>query len=146
MAPPNWSSEIEISRKCVKQINSMTGKERPLYVCVCGDLVDTESSFSGAIASWKKVMTGWERNLVFEQVSSCVTSLFLIMSTIQFNSFTSNICFILPQQVRDFKRVWAGLDQDIALVCLCGNHDVGNKPTRESIDHWTSQFGDDFLR
>jgi len=115
MAPPNWSSEIEISRKCVKQINLMTGKERPLYVCVCGDLVDTESSFSGAIASWKKVMTGWERNLVFEQ------------------------------QVRDFKRVWAGLDQDIALVCLCGNHDVGNKPTRESIDHWTSQFGDDFL-
>ena len=82
---------------------------------VCGDLVDTESSFSGAIASWKKVMSGWERNLIFEQ------------------------------QVRDFKRVWSGLDADIALVCLCGNHDVGNKPTRESINRWSSSFGDDFL-
>mmetsp|Transcript_18158 Transcript_18158/g.33021 ORF Transcript_18158/g.33021 Transcript_18158/m.33021 type:complete len:731 (+) Transcript_18158:167-2359(+) len=112
---PNWSQEIEISRKCVAQINDMHGRNRPLYVCVCGDLVDTEGSFSGAIASWKKVMSGWERNLVFEQ------------------------------QVKDFKRVWAGLDPDIALVCLCGNHDVGNRPTRESINHWTSSFGDDYL-
>ena len=41
--------------------------------------------------------------------------------------------------------MWAGLDPDIALVCLCGNHDVGNRPTRESINHWTSSFGDDYL-
>lgn len=50
---------------------------------------------------------------------------------------------MFDQQVRDFKRVWAGLDSDIALVCLCGNHDVGNRPTRASIKHWASQFGDD---
>eukprot|EP00584_Thalassiosira_punctigera_P008731 CAMPEP_0172541216 /NCGR_PEP_ID=MMETSP1067-20121228/12052_1 /TAXON_ID=265564 ORGANISM="Thalassiosira punctigera, Strain Tpunct2005C2" /NCGR_SAMPLE_ID=MMETSP1067 /ASSEMBLY_ACC=CAM_ASM_000444 /LENGTH=667 /DNA_ID=CAMNT_0013327205 /DNA_START=245 /DNA_END=2248 /DNA_ORIENTATION=+ len=115
MESPNWSQEIEISRKCVEQINSMHGEDRPLFVCVCGDLVDTEASFSGAIASWKKVMSGWERNLVFEQ------------------------------QVKDFKRVWARLNPDIALVCLCGNHDVGNRPTRASINHWTSSFGDDYL-
>lgn len=42
---PNWSQEIEISRKCVKQINSMKGRDRPLFVCLCGDLADTESSF-----------------------------------------------------------------------------------------------------
>ena len=35
----------------------------PTVAIVCGDLVDTESSFSGAIASWKKVMSGWEREL-----------------------------------------------------------------------------------
>mmetsp|Transcript_4521 Transcript_4521/g.6601 ORF Transcript_4521/g.6601 Transcript_4521/m.6601 type:complete len:767 (+) Transcript_4521:108-2408(+) len=115
MNTPNWSQEIEISRKCVNQINAMQGDERPLFVCVCGDLVDTESSFSGAIASWKKVMKGWERNLVF------------------------------AQQVNDFKRVWSGLHPDIALVCLCGNHDVGNRPTKASIEHWTSSFGDEYL-
>jgi len=115
MNTPNWSQEIEISRKCVEQINAMEGEERPLFVCVCGDLVDTESSFSGAIASWKKVMKGWERNLVF------------------------------AQQVNDFKRVWSGLHPDIALVCLCGNHDVGNRPTKASIEHWTSSFGDEYL-
>lgn len=64
MEYPNWSTEIEISRKCVEQINNMRGEDRPLFVSVCGDLVDTESSFSGAIASWKKVMSGWERKSI----------------------------------------------------------------------------------
>ncbi|KAL7525006.1 hypothetical protein ACHAWF_001169, partial [Thalassiosira exigua] len=114
MEYPNWDQELEISRKCVAQINSMKGSERPLFVCVCGDLVDTESSFSGAIARWKNV-TSWERDLVFDQ------------------------------QVKDFKRVWSSLDPDIALVCLCGNHDVGNRPTKESIDYWKTSFGDDYL-
>ena len=31
---PSWASEIEISRKCVKQINAMHGDQRPLFVCV----------------------------------------------------------------------------------------------------------------
>lgn len=115
MENPNWSQEIAISRKCVDQINAMEGEDRPLFVCVCGDLVDTESSFNNALASWKKVMLGWERNLIFEQ------------------------------QVKDFKRVWANLHPDIALVCLCGNHDVGNRPTKASIDRWTSSFGDDIF-
>ena len=67
---PNWSQEIEISKKCVQQINAMRGDERPLFVCVCGDLVDTESSFSGAIASWKKVTSGWERKFYFTHFAS----------------------------------------------------------------------------
>ena len=115
MDNPSWGKEIELSRRAVAKINAMEGDERPLFVCVCGDLVDTESSFSRALASWKKVMSGWERNLIFEQ------------------------------QVKDFKRIWASLDPDIALVCLCGNHDVGNRPTKQSIQHWTSSFGDDFF-
>lgn len=75
----------------------------------------TESSFHRALASWKKVMTGWERHLVFDQ------------------------------QVKDFKQVWSRLDEDIPLVCLCGNHDVGNRPTAKTIETWTSEFGDDYL-
>ena len=67
MERPSWRDEIEISRRCVRRINDMRGPERPLFVIVCGDLVDTESSFSGAIASWKKIMTGWERSLIFDQ-------------------------------------------------------------------------------
>ena len=50
MEAPSWQQEIDISRKCVAQINAMKGDHRPLFVCICGDLVDTEASFSGAIA------------------------------------------------------------------------------------------------
>ena len=50
MELPNWSQEIEILCRCVAQINTIQGRDRPLYVCRCSDLVDTESSFLGAIA------------------------------------------------------------------------------------------------
>mmetsp|Transcript_25607 Transcript_25607/g.29549 ORF Transcript_25607/g.29549 Transcript_25607/m.29549 type:complete len:573 (+) Transcript_25607:186-1904(+) len=112
---PNWQTEIDISRECVQTINSMKGDERPLYVCVCGDLIDTEGSFSNALASWKSVMKDWYKNLIAEQ------------------------------QMTDWKEVWSHLDEDIGLVCLCGNHDVGNRPTAQSIQNWTSKFGNDYL-
>jgi len=112
---PNWQTEIDISRECVQTINSMKGEKRPLYVCVCGDLIDTEGSFSNALASWKIVMKDWERRVIAER------------------------------QMKDWKEVWAQLDEDIGLVCLCGNHDVGNRPTAQSIETWTSVFGNDYL-
>mmetsp|Transcript_58734 Transcript_58734/g.68617 ORF Transcript_58734/g.68617 Transcript_58734/m.68617 type:complete len:317 (+) Transcript_58734:68-1018(+) len=115
MNEPNWDNEIKISRACVEQINAMKGENRPKFVIVCGDLVDTHASFSKSLATWKNVMESWERDVIFEQ------------------------------QVKDFKLVWAKIDSDIPLVCLCGNHDVGNRPTPQSIDHWKSKFGDDYL-
>ncbi len=120
MEDPNWSKEIEISRLAVKKINAMGKKpgeehKRPLFVCMCGDLVDTEASFDSAMASWKKVMADWERHLIFEQ------------------------------QNRDFKEVWSNLDSDIPMICLCGNHDVGNQPTKQSIDEFKKNYGDDYL-
>lgn len=115
MNKPNWDKEIKISRACVNKINAMNGENRPKFVIVCGDLVDTHASFSKSLATWKKVMESWERDAIFDQ------------------------------QAKDFKMVWSKIDSDIPLVCLCGNHDVGNRPTPESIDHWKSKFGDDYL-
>lgn len=113
MPNPSWENEIELSRRCVTKINKMDPK--PLFVCVCGDLVDTEGSFSSAIASWKEVMTSWQRGAVHRQ------------------------------QNQDFKQVWSDLDRNIGLVCLCGNHDVGNRPTPESINFFKTSFGDEYL-
>lgn len=45
----------------------------------------------------------------------------------------------------DFQQIWSQLDDDIALVCLCGNHDVGNVPTPTSIARFEQAFGDDHL-
>ena len=49
------------------------------------------------------------------------------------------------RQREDFKTVWGELHRDIALVCLCGNHDVGNKPTARSMELYRKEFGDDYL-
>lgn len=52
---------------------------------------------------------------------------------------------IQTEQFNDFKRVWNELDNDIPLLCLCGNHDVGNTPTAQSIQRFTTEFGNDYF-
>ncbi|KAK8741670.1 hypothetical protein OTU49_002331 [Cherax quadricarinatus] len=47
------------------------------------------------------------------------------------------------QQEVDFKKVFAGLK--IPLVCVCGNHDIGNTPTPDTVGSYRSSFGDDFF-
>ena len=49
------------------------------------------------------------------------------------------------QQVVDFKKVFKSLDRSIPLVCVCGNHDVGDEPTEESIKEYRRDFGDDYF-
>lgn len=62
------------------------------------------------------------------------------------SNFTMKECDeIQLQQRRDFKTTWAELHDDIALVCLCGNHDVGNRPTERSMRLYKKEFGDDYL-
>jgi serine/threonine-protein phosphatase CPPED1 len=52
---------------------------------------------------------------------------------------------IQEQQRKDFQAIWTALHEDIALVCICGNHDIGNQPTRASIESFKEYFGDDYL-
>jgi hypothetical protein len=48
-------------------------------------------------------------------------------------------------QFADFKRIWGALDPSIPLLCVCGNHEVGNRPSAEAIDNFKSKFGDDYF-
>jgi len=49
------------------------------------------------------------------------------------------------QELRAYKLIWSKLDRDIPLVCVCGNHDVGNQPTDKTIKLYKDEFGDDFF-
>merc|ERR1711939_809288 len=46
-------------------------------------------------------------------------------------------------QIDDFKRVMSGIEEDIPLLCVCGNHDVGNRPNSRTIDLYRQDFGED---
>lgn len=48
-------------------------------------------------------------------------------------------------QVRDFKQIFKELDPSIPLVCVCGNHDIGDSPTQDSVRKYRSNFGDDYF-
>merc|ERR1712203_1044810 len=49
------------------------------------------------------------------------------------------------QELAAFKGIYSKLDDTIPLVCVCGNHDVGNKPTEKTIQQYKEEFGDDYL-
>jgi len=49
------------------------------------------------------------------------------------------------RQENDFKEVFSELDPNIPLVCVCGNHDVGNTPTHETVSRYHTTFGDDYF-
>lgn len=49
------------------------------------------------------------------------------------------------EQLAIYKEIYSKLDKDIPLVCVCGNHDVGNKPTEKTIGLQKQEFGDDYL-
>lgn len=52
---------------------------------------------------------------------------------------------IRKEQTKDFKEAMRELHDDIALVCVCGNHDVGNRPTPQTISQYRTDFGDEYL-
>ena len=41
--------------------------------------------------------------------------------------------------------VYKELDKEIPLVCLSGNHDIGEEPTMELIENYKKDFGDDYF-
>lgn len=48
-------------------------------------------------------------------------------------------------QLYAYKTIYSKLDKHIPLVCVCGNHDVGNQPTKETIGLYRDEFGDDYF-
>lgn len=47
------------------------------------------------------------------------------------------------QQNADFKQAMKGLK--VPLICVCGNHDVGDRPTPTSLDRYRAMYGEDYF-
>ena len=45
------------------------------------------------------------------------------------------------RQTDAFKEALAEVDESIPLVCVCGNHDIGNRPTRATVERYEADFG-----
>ncbi|KAG4071292.1 hypothetical protein HA402_003996 [Bradysia odoriphaga] len=50
------------------------------------------------------------------------------------------------KQYADFVDIFKGVDPDIKLVCVCGNHDIGDTPTPETARIYRAQFGQDYFK
>eukprot|EP01043_Picozoa_sp_COSAG02_P050771 COSAG02_NODE_5261_length_4489_cov_10.826879_1_plen_335_part_00 len=48
-------------------------------------------------------------------------------------------------QLSAFKEACARVHSSVPLVCVCGNHDVGDRPNAASIEQYRGEFGDDYF-
>lgn len=100
---------------------------------------------------WNKVpddKQNWQEELELSRVAIKAANAlrpkprFFIVCGDMIDAFPSDINY--EAQFSDFKAVFQELDPEIPLVCVCGNHDVGDQPTVESIAKYKSNYGDDY--
>jgi serine/threonine-protein phosphatase CPPED1 len=111
----DMESEMAYCIAAISAINQLG----PAFCCVCGDLVEMQAS----LYTPNRPIGGDPNHCWTEEECDAVQT----------------------QQDEAFQRIWSQLDPSIALVCLCGNHDVGNRPTKTTIDRFKSNYGDDYL-
>lgn len=105
----------------------------------------------GMVASFtlKKRDHGWEEEIAWsKQMVADVNAMipkpkFVVVCGDLTDAFPDIEPEMRDRQVVDFKKVFAGLD--IPLVCVCGNHDVGNTPTPSTVAKYNKSFGDDYF-
>lgn len=113
--------------------------------------VQAADSQFGMIDSYvhKRLEPGWleEIELCEKLVQVCLQMsprpLFMIICGDLIDSLPASE--IGSRQVVDFKRIFAKLKGQIPLVCVCGNHDVGDEPTEKTISDYKQRFGDDYF-
>jgi len=49
------------------------------------------------------------------------------------------------RQGNDLKNALLRLDVSIPVICVCGNHDIGNQPSSDAIAKYRGSFGDDYF-
>lgn len=50
------------------------------------------------------------------------------------------------EQMKDFYEIFQNVDESIPLICVCGNHDMGDQPTVETVSRYTKLFFVLFIR
>lgn len=69
---------------------------------------------------------------------------FKLVKGIRLRIFTPELDPEREEQFETFKKVFSKLN--IPLICVCGNHDVGDSPTINLVQQYKLQFGDDYFK
>lgn len=103
----------------------------------------------GLIDSFFHKKLGWDKEIdLIQKMIQAVNQMtpkpkFLIVCGDMVNAYPGEEC--REDQYRDHKRLFDQLDKEIPLVCVCGNHDVGDTPTVETITKYRNDFGPDYF-
>ncbi|KAF2365833.1 Calcineurin-like phosphoesterase domain ApaH type, partial [Trinorchestia longiramus] len=85
----------------------------------------------------------WSRQLVQQVNMMQPKPRFLVICGDLLDAWPETEAEIRANQEIDFKSIFSSLE--VPCVCVCGNHDIGNQPSMESVSRYRSSFGDDFF-
>ncbi|KAA0191044.1 hypothetical protein HAZT_HAZT012126 [Hyalella azteca] len=97
----------------------------------------------------KKTRPGWEpekqwsRQLVQQVNQMRPRPRFLVICGDLLDAWPETQAETRDGQEKDFKKIFSTLQ--VPCVCVCGNHDIGNQPSMESVSKYRSSFGDDYF-
>nr|CAD7568188.1 unnamed protein product [Timema californicum] len=99
----------------------------------------------------KNPVPGWSKELQLAELA--IKKVNAMRPKPKFFVMCGDLCDAMPydmplirqKQEIDFKQVFYKLDPGIPLVCVCGNHDVGDQPTEDSIEAYHKSFGEDYF-
>jgi len=94
------------------------------------------------VVGWQQEIN-WSRTLVDHVNNMQPRPRFMVICGDLLDAWPQTQADVRTQQEKDFKTVFNQLQ--IPCVCVCGNHDIGNQPTVESVSKYKSSFGDDFF-
>ncbi|XP_069677952.1 serine/threonine-protein phosphatase CPPED1-like isoform X1 [Periplaneta americana] len=106
----------------------------------------------GMIESYleKKPNPGWEEEI--ELGNKAVARINAMKPKPKFFVMCGDLCHAFPEESKvrkkqeaDFKKIFEKLDPEIPMICLSGNHDVGNTPTPQTTEMYTKTYGDDYF-
>ncbi|XP_067010142.1 serine/threonine-protein phosphatase CPPED1 [Anabrus simplex] len=99
----------------------------------------------------KNPVPGWDQEVQLAQL--CVKAINDMVPKPKFFVICGDLCDAIPTEEPEvfkkqevaFKQAFGKLDPAVPLVCVCGNHDIGDHPTLESVRSYKSSFGDDYF-
>jgi len=86
---------------------------------------------------------GWSRELVRQVNNMQPRPRFMVICGDLLDAWPDTQAQMRGDQEKDFKNVFQNLM--VPCVCVCGNHDIGNQPSMESVSRYRSSFGDDYF-
>ncbi|XP_059485482.1 serine/threonine-protein phosphatase CPPED1-like [Neocloeon triangulifer] len=98
----------------------------------------------------KNPTPGWQQEIALTKLA--VEKINKMNQKPKFFVICGDLCDAFPakepalraEQEKDLKDILSRLDPSVPLVCVCGNHDVGDQPTKQDLLSYQSSFGDDF--
>ncbi|HEU4752068.1 MAG TPA: metallophosphoesterase, partial [Armatimonadota bacterium] len=101
-------------------------------------LADTQFGMFNSDRSWEKETENFTRAV--EQINRLKPRFVIVCGDLVNQAPGGKV---RAEQVREFQRIAGTIDPSIPLVCVSGNHDVGNRPTASSLAAYRADFGDD---